>query len=408
MAVVGYYDITLQGANAAEVNEITDGGHTAVAINTPDAASLAGLDVLYVWVPSNTAYGAEYLANKAAIEAAVANGMNIIIFDRAVGNADIGTILPGQTTLPSVRAESANVDFTAAGIARGGSGPGGTIDNTSLDGGNWTVHGHVEAANLPAGSTILATNGANPTQAVGFEYSYGLGTVMYYGMPLDYYSNTDPEWQGFVTNLLSTANVAICFAPGTLIKTLDGPVAIEDLKIGQMIWTLDNGYQPLRHLFKQSLANGEDTGVSIPAGLLGNTTDLTVTCAHLILISSHIAELYFGEPEVLVPASALLAFPEVGFAPADMTDIYNLGFNEVQIISANDVFSESLVWSTAVHGASSAADRRHALSYLGGRIKQQSSCRRVLRGYEARVLVAALFDDDFADKASTRRVGFAA
>jgi hypothetical protein len=38
----------------------------------------------------------------------------------------------------------------------------------------------------------------------------------------------------------------ICFTKGTLITTADGDILIEDLKVGDLILTLDRGLQPLR------------------------------------------------------------------------------------------------------------------------------------------------------------------
>ena len=101
MATVGYYDMSLGQGGSYQVNELTGNGHTAVNITVPNAAQLAGIDTLYVTNPSNTNFGAEYLANQAAIATAVQNGMNLVIFDRNVTNAQ--TILPGGSAISVVR-----------------------------------------------------------------------------------------------------------------------------------------------------------------------------------------------------------------------------------------------------------------------------------------------------------------
>lgn len=75
------------------INEITNNGDNAVNVTLPNAAQLAPLERLYVVNPSNSNFGAEYMANLSAISTAVNNGVNLIIFDRYVTNA--------QTDLPS-------------------------------------------------------------------------------------------------------------------------------------------------------------------------------------------------------------------------------------------------------------------------------------------------------------------
>ena len=93
MATVGYYSMTAGQCQASQVDEITNNGDTAVNVTIPNATQLASLDSLYVVNPSNSGFGAEYMNNLGAIAAAVNSGMNLVIFDRAVTNAQ--TILQG-------------------------------------------------------------------------------------------------------------------------------------------------------------------------------------------------------------------------------------------------------------------------------------------------------------------------
>ncbi|WP_298857976.1 hypothetical protein [uncultured Sulfitobacter sp.] len=101
MATVGYYSMTNGQGIASQVNEITNNGDIAVNVTVPNTAQLASLDSLYVVNPSNGSFGAEYMANLPDIAAAVNGGMNLIIFDRYVTNAQ--TILPGGGGITSLR-----------------------------------------------------------------------------------------------------------------------------------------------------------------------------------------------------------------------------------------------------------------------------------------------------------------
>ena len=48
-----------------------------------------------------------------------------------------------------------------------------------------------------------------------------------------------------------------CFAAGTLIRTRDGLVEVQDLAVGDLVTTRDNGDQPIRWIGKRDLAAEE-------------------------------------------------------------------------------------------------------------------------------------------------------
>lgn len=175
------------GAGASfQVDEITAGGHTAVNISTLSASELSSIDVLYVVNPSNDNNGSEYLSNMSNIQAAVTNGMSLVLFDRYVSDAD--AILPGVGTMPSVRSPGPEIDIAASAPASFVNGIGGTLTDTTLDNGGSSAHGYVALSDLPAGATALLTTG-NPSQITTFAYQLGQGTVFYSTIPLDFYSD---------------------------------------------------------------------------------------------------------------------------------------------------------------------------------------------------------------------------
>ncbi|HWS77624.1 MAG TPA: hypothetical protein VN205_04525 [Thermomonas sp.] len=151
---VGYMDMC--GSNqAAHAAAITTAGHTPVAVTTPNAETLSSLDVLSVTNCDNGSFGSNYTSNLAAITAAVNGGMVLIVHDRFVTGA--GSILPGGSGMATVRSfeNSAEINFPAGSPII--SGPGGVLDNTSLDNGSSSTHGFVISATLPAGGSMLAT-----------------------------------------------------------------------------------------------------------------------------------------------------------------------------------------------------------------------------------------------------------
>ena len=101
-----------------------------------------------------------------------------------------------------------------------------------------------------------------------------------------------------------------CFARGTRIETATGFVAVEDLRDGMMIETMDNGLQPVRRVLSKRVdGRGALAPVEIAAGVLGNVRAVRVSPHHRMVMSGWRAELLTGEPEVLA-AAADLSEPE--------------------------------------------------------------------------------------------------
>jgi hypothetical protein len=141
--------------------------------------------VLFVQNPGNSGYGSEYMANLGNIAAAVSNGMVLVLHDRHVTGA--AGVLPGGGAISSVRdfSDDAAIDVLNAGNLIT-DGPGGIVNDATLDGGGSSTHGYADGATLPAGAAaVLSRTDAN--EIVTFAYPYGKGWVVYSTIPLDYY-----------------------------------------------------------------------------------------------------------------------------------------------------------------------------------------------------------------------------
>lgn len=299
MSDVGYYDMTAGQGGAYQADEVTANGHTAINVASLDPASLAQLDTLYVTNPSNSGFGSNYVANLSGIDAAVSSGLNLMIFDRCVTNAQ--TILPGGAGITVVRdfTNHTNVDLAAGAPSWFSNGPAGPIHNTMFDGGNSSSHGYVDLATLPPGAIPLLTNGA-PHQVVAFVYPYGNGHVFYSTIPLDYYSRgpnaalTTAEIQTLFGNLQYGMELScpICFARQTLIATPSGAQPIESLRAGDLIVVQGAAPCPIRWI-GSTRAGPQDLHhfprlrpVRIKAGALGADLplrDLVVSRQHRLL-----------------------------------------------------------------------------------------------------------------------------
>ena len=145
-------------------------------------------------------------------------------------------------------------------------------------------------------------------------------------------------------------NVIPCFTPGTLIDTVDGPLAVEDLRAGDRVLTRDNGYQPIRWAGSKRI-DGDRLRqtpalqpVMIRQGALGAglpLRDMRVSPQHRMLIVGPRAELLFGETEVLVAAKHLCGRTGIEQLTAIGVTYLHLLFDQHEIIRADGCWSES-------------------------------------------------------------------
>jgi len=144
----------------------------------------------------------------------------------------------------------------------------------------------------------------------------------------------------------------ICFAAGTEISTAEGPVAVENLEVGNLVLTMDHGMQPLRWIGSQKVGPKEMAAahrlkpVRICAGALGHespSSDLYVSRQHRVLFRSQIAERMFGTSEVLVAANKLVGLPGIEIAEETQSvEYFHMLFDDHQIVFSNGAATESL------------------------------------------------------------------
>ncbi|MEX0279520.1 MAG: Hint domain-containing protein [Ruegeria sp.] len=133
-----------------------------------------------------------------------------------------------------------------------------------------------------------------------------------------------------------------CFTPGTMIATPDGERLVEDLKVGDLVLTADNGAQPLVWVGRTSVeAEGRLAPVRIEKGLFGLTRPLLVSPQHRMLIDDWRATYLYGHSEVLIAAHCLVNDDTVKRVEGGSVDYIHLLFSRHEIIMANGAKSES-------------------------------------------------------------------
>lgn len=183
---------------------------------------------------------------------------------------------------------------------------------------------------LPSGEKItLADNGVLVVQSADTLDD----TVLTYEVS-DSKGNTDV---GFVK-----LTMIACFTEGTQIDVPGGRVAVEWLRPGDEVETLDNGVQVLRWVGRVTRdAVGPDAPVEIGAGVLGDHGAVRLSGNHRVLVSGPRAELLFGESEVLVKAKHLVDGRAVRVVEGGEVTYFHLLFDRHEVLFANGLACES-------------------------------------------------------------------
>jgi len=145
-----------------------------------------------------------------------------------------------------------------------------------------------------------------------------------------------------------------CFAPGTRIRTVDGPVAVDALRPGMQVLTADHGAQGLRWIGVRKVDFGREPDrlrpVCIAAGAFGRgrdgtpvpERDLVVSPRHRMVIDGPGVAQLCGVSQALAPAAGLTSLPGVRVLRATRTVTYHaLLFDRHEVIYAEGTATES-------------------------------------------------------------------
>jgi hypothetical protein len=276
------------------------------------------------------------LTLKAPVEAGKTNNIKIAIGDAGDAFYDSNLLIMADSIQCVTFANNdsttiaANTEAKLAVLANDNTAGGGSLTITKINGvavtaGQTVVLPSGEHITLNADGTLsILTDGDAGTQSFNYTVKDSVG-------------NTDV---GFVS--VTTLPVP-CFVAGTMIQTEAGERAIETLKPGDMVMTLDHGLQPLRWIGQAThRAWGKAAPVRLQAGALGDHGEIWLSQNHRVMLTSVWAELMFGENEVLVHAKELVNDRSVRIIEDGREVTYvHLLFNEHEIVMTDGLASES-------------------------------------------------------------------
>lgn len=133
-----------------------------------------------------------------------------------------------------------------------------------------------------------------------------------------------------------------CFTLGTLIITERGKLAIEDLQIGDRVWTMDAGLKPIAWVGRATVpARGDLAPILIRKGAMDNARDLLVSPQHRMMLDGWRVEMHCGTDEVLAPTKALTNDGTIRRVEGGDVTYVHIAFDTHQIVMAEGIPSES-------------------------------------------------------------------
>ena len=154
-------------------------------------------------------------------------------------------------------------------------------------------------------------------------------------------------------NITITIQGNFCFAVGTRIRTATGLRAIETIKAGDLVETVDHGLQPVRWVGRQAHSTQvlqlapKLRGIIIGKGALGHgipSADICLSRHHRVMLRSDLARRLFGQEEVLIAAHRLIGLQ--GVASRDYAggiDYCHLLFDQHELLMVEGLAAETLL-----------------------------------------------------------------
>ncbi|UWQ64218.1 Hint domain-containing protein [Leisingera caerulea] len=364
------------GDGTASIGNINDGTENIYVDNTGDTfnTEMDGFTITLTFV--------------APVNAGEVNTLKIGVADTSDVAYDTNLLIAGGSVQTAVVAQDDQED-----IAIGKTRVIDVLENDSTAAGGTLSITHINDQQVAAGDTVTLTTG----QEITLNADGTLTVVTDGDLETVYFNYTADNGEGNSdTGLVEINQTVPCFLRGTMIRVPGGEIAVEDLRPGMEVLTCDNGPQVLLWTGSRRTVCTPDTApIRFAPDSCGNDRDLYVSPQHRMVVSGAMAELLFGETEVLVKAKDLVNDRTVRPAlELEEAEYFHLLFGSHQILWANGALSESYQpgpETAAGFDAGTQAEIRDLFPDLCAETGRGggNAARLSLRSYEARVIAAA-------------------
>lgn len=289
---------------------------------------------------SNDAYNTEMdgftitMTLTMVVNPGVLNSIRIGIADVSDNQYDSSLLIAGDSVQTALVALSDDVNVYPEGTTSFN-----VLDNDVSQPGTTLTITHINGVAVSVGDTITLPTGQTVTLGAGGIFSVtGDGDEEDFNFTYTVSDGTNTD-VGFVN-----ATSIPCFVAGTLISTPDGDVPVEALQPGDLVMTEDDGPQPLRWIGVRTVkAQDKFAPILIRAGTFGPHSDVMVSPLHRVLVRDSLAELLFGEAEVLVAARDLVNDRSVTRRVGGEVTYVHLMFDRHQVVFTEGLASESFL-----------------------------------------------------------------
>jgi len=316
------------------------------------------------------------------------NTLTIAIADVADANYDSAVLIAAESIQGIFIAQDDTITLNELQVA--------SIDVLSNDGtgsGVMTIT-HINGIEVSTGDTVTLSNGHQITLLADgtLQITPPAGLTNLTAPVTVNFTYTAENADGVSDTAFVSVTTVPCFAAGTRIRTDRREVAVETLQVDDLVATRDRGLQPIRWVGQRRVAAvGNHAPIAIAAGTFGNHRRLVVSPQHRILLTHWMAELLFGEDEVLVAARDLVNDCSVRVLEGGEITYVHLLFDRHEIVWSDGLLTESFLPGPQVLSSLEEDVRAEVLdlfpeidatSHLG----YGPTARATLRSYETRML----------------------
>lgn len=322
------------------------------------------------------------------VNAGVVNTLRVGIADTSDSSYDSNLLIAGNSIQTDLVAQQDDIT-----LQEGGTGTLDVLSNDLNNTGGTLVVTHIngiavvagDQVTLPSGQTI--TLNADGTFGIQTDTDNDTVSFTYKVAAEDGAGNVLEDDVGFVT-----VETIPCFVAGTMIRTPSGNVPVETLVPGDLVETFDDGAQPVRWAGSRTVkAEGMLAPIRIRGGVFGGHDTLMVSPQHRVLVRDAMAEMLFGEDEVLVAAKDLINDMTIRQVSGGDVTYVHLLFDHHQMVWSNGLATESFLpgpQTTAVFEQDTVDEICTLFPELNALTGEGYSpaARRTLKHFEARVL----------------------
>lgn len=284
-----------------------------------------------------------------------------------------GTVIaPGQSLWIINEITDPNGRYFAQEASEGGveSGAGGVSTNLLSEGNAGTPSEAVYLVN-PATGEYLTFNMSSlpptPSALAGFPGTTQVGLIDGHSVQDDMAAGFSYQYDPITDSYTYLPAYIPCFAAGTLIDTAAGPCAVENLRPGMLLRTVDAGFQPLCIILHRKVTFGTPGAeAQRPIRFAADSLAPGKPAQPLAVSPQHRMLITLDGAETLVPARDLLKRPGVRvMRGVQQVAYYNLVLSAHHIVNANGAAAETFLFGPYSHRAMPRAARTAILQLAG-------------------------------------------